>query len=398
MEKLSIKDLDLKGKVVFIRVDFNVPVDEKGNILDDSRIRASLKTINYAMDHGAKVVLASHLGRPKGRDPKLSLRPVAKRLSRLLKKDVIFVEDCVGDKVREAIESLGEGDVLLLENLRFYPEETKNDPEFARRLVEHCDYYVNDAFGTAHRRHASTYGAPKYAKVAAMGFLMQEEMEYFKRALEDPQRPLVAIIGGAKVSTKIGLLKSLLNKVDKMLIGGAMAFTFLRAMDYPTGRSLVENEFVDTALEVMEYAKDRGVRFYIPVDFVFAPEAKERVKSVVKPYQEHPDDMMGLDIGPATVELFKEALADAQTVVWNGPLGLFELEKFKTGTVSIAKYVASLNALTIAGGGDTAAALNLAGVTDKISHISTGGGAFLELLEKGTLPCIEVLTDREAVA
>ncbi len=398
MEKLSIRDLDLKGKVVFIRVDFNVPVDEKGNILDDSRIRASLKTINYAMDHGAKVVLASHLGRPKGRDPKLSLRPVAKRLSRLLKKDVVFVEDCVGEKVREAIESLGEGDVLLLENLRFYPEETKNDPEFARRLVEHCDYYVNDAFGTAHRRHASTYGAPKYAKVAAMGFLMQEEMEYFKRALEDPQRPLVAIIGGAKVSTKIGLLKSLLNKVDKMLIGGAMAFTFLRAMDYPTGRSLVENEFVDTALEVMEYAKDRGVRFYIPVDFVFAPEAKERVKSVVKPYQEHPDDMMGLDIGPATVELFKEALADAQTVVWNGPLGLFELEKFKTGTVSIAKYVASLNALTIAGGGDTAAALNLAGVTDKISHISTGGGAFLELLEKGTLPCIEVLTDREAVA
>ncbi len=398
MDKLSIRDLDLKGKRVFIRVDFNVPIDAKGNILDDSRIRASLKTINYAIDKGAKVILASHLDRPKGRDPKYSLKPVAERLSRLLGKEVIFVDDCIGEKVKEAVSKMKPGDVILLENLRFYSEETKNDPEFARKLVEYADYYVNDAFGTAHRKHASTYGAAQFAKVAAMGFLMEEEIEYFKRALENPTRPLVAIIGGAKVSTKIGLLKSLIDKVDKMLIGGAMAFTFIRALGYPTGRSLVEPDYIETAKEVMQHARDRGVKFYLPVDFVLAPEASDKVKSVIKPYQEHPEDLMGLDIGPATVELFKEVLSDAETVVWNGPLGMFELEKFKAGTVSIARYVASLSALSIVGGGDTDAAIEVAGVKDKISHISTGGGAFLELLEKGTLPCVEVLTDKEAVS
>ncbi len=394
MDKLSIKDLDLKGKTVFIRVDFNVPVDAKGNILDDSRIRAALKTINYAIDRGAKVILASHLDRPKGWDERYSLRPVAVRLSRLLKKDVVFVEDCVGPKVEEAVSKMQPGDVVLLENLRFYEEEKKNDPEFAKKLVQYADYYVNDAFGTAHRKHASTYGAALVAPVAAAGFLMEEEIEYFERAMENPARPLVAIIGGAKVSTKIGLLEALLDRVDKMVVGGAMAFTFLRALGYPTGRSLVEEEFLGTASEVMELAKKKGVKFYLPVDFVVAPEPSDKVKSYRKPYQEIPDDMMGLDIGGATIELFKEVLSDAGTIVWNGPMGLFELAKFKRGTVEIAKYVASLEALSIVGGGDTDAAVEMAGVKHRISHVSTGGGAFLELLKNGTLPCIEVLDDR----
>lgn len=394
---MSIRDLDLKGKTVLIRVDFNVPIDDKGNILDDSRIRASLKTINYAIDKGAKIVLISHLDRPKGRDPRYSLKPVADRLSRLLMKEVKFVEDCIGPEVEKAIKDLKEGDVLLLENVRFYPEEIKNDPEFAKKLVEHVDYFINDAFGTAHRKHASTYGAAQFAKVAAMGFLMEEEMEYFKKAFENPVRPLVAIIGGAKVSTKIGILKTLVEKVDKLLIGGAMAFTFLRALGYKTGKSLVELEFVDTAMQIIYKAKGNGVKFYLPVDFAVAEEPSDRARSYYKTFQEIPEDMMGLDIGPASIILFKEALDDANTIIWNGPLGLFELEKFKTGSVEIAKHIASLGALSIAGGGDTAAAISVAGVSDKISHISTGGGAFLELLEKGTLPCVEVLTDKEAL-
>ncbi len=398
MNKVSIRDLDLKGKVIFVRVDFNVPVDDKGNVLDDSRIRAALKTINYAIDKGAKVVLASHLDRPKGWDERYSLKPVAVRLSRLLKKDVKFVDDCIGEKVKGAVDEMEEGDVLLLENLRFYKEETANDEEFAKNLVEYADYYVNDAFGTAHRKHASTYGAAKFAKVAAMGFLIEEEMEYFKRAMENPSRPLVAIIGGAKVSTKIGLLKSLVRKVDKMLIGGAMAFTFLKALGFDTGRSLLEQDYVETAKEVMRLAKQGRVKFYLPVDFVVADEPSDRAKAYYKAFQEIPENMMGLDIGPATVELFKEALSDAETIIWNGPMGYFELKKFKTGSVQIARYVASLNALSIVGGGDTDAVVSMAGVKEKISHVSTGGGAFLELLEKGTLPCVEVLTDKEASA
>ncbi len=397
MNKLSIRDLDLKGKRVFIRVDFNVPIDDRGNILDDSRIRAALKTINYAIDHGAKIGLASHLGRPKGRDPRYSLKPVAGRLSRLLHKEVEFVDDCIGPKVKEAIEKLKNGDILLLENVRFYPEETKNDPEFAKKLVEHVDYYVNDAFGTAHRKHASTYSAAKFAKLAAMGFLIEEEIEYFKKAFENPARPFVAIIGGAKVSTKIGILKTLVEKVDKLLIGGAMAFTFLKAMGYRTGKSLVELEYLDVAMQIVYKARGNGIKLYLPVDFAVASEASDTARSYFVPFQEIPEDMMGLDIGPATITLFKEALNDANTIVWNGPLGLFELEKFKTGSVEIARHIASLGALSIAGGGDTAGAINMAGVSEKISHISTGGGAFLELLEKGTLPCVEVLTDKEAV-
>ncbi len=394
MNKLTIKDVDITGKKVLIRVDFNVPVDERGNILDDTRIRASLKTINYALDKRAKVILVSHLGRPKGKDPRYSLKPVAERLSRLLGKEVKFVEDCVGEKVIKAIESLSEGEVLLLENIRFHPGETKNDDELAKTLASYADVYVNDAFGTAHRKHASTYGVAKYAKIAVMGFLMQEEIEYFEKALESPARPVVAVIGGAKVSSKIGVLNSLINRVDKLIVGGAMAFTFWAALGYKTGKSLVEKFYYGTAKEIMRKTKEKDVKFYLPVDFVVAEEPSDKVPSYTKPYQEIPDNMMGLDIGRASIELFKEALSDAKTVIWNGPMGMFELERFKTGTIEIAKTIASLDALSIAGGGDTDAAIHKAGVKNRISHISTGGGAFLELLEKGTLPCVEVLNDK----
>ena len=395
MNKLTIRDVDIQGKKVLIRVDFNVPIDEKGNILDDTRIRASLKTINYALDKNAKIILVSHLGRPKGKDPKFSLKPVAVRLSRLLGKEVKFVDECCGDKVKKAVEDLKPGEVLLLENIRFHPGETKNDEELARELASLCDVYVNDAFGTAHRKHASTYGVAKFVPVAVMGFLMEEEIEYFNKALKEPVRPVVAVIGGAKVSSKIGVLNNLVNRVDKLIIGGAMAFTFLLSHGWSVGKSLVEKDFLDTAKEIFKKAKEKGVKFYLPVDFVVASEPSDNVPSFTKPFQEIPEDMMGLDIGPASIQLFKEVLSDANTIVWNGPMGMFELEKFKTGTVEIARYIAGLNALSIAGGGDTDAAIHKAGVKDRISHISTGGGAFLELLENGTLPCVEVLTDKE---
>jgi len=388
----TIEDFDLRGRRVFIRVDYNVPLDEAGNVTDDSRIRRSLPTVNYALDHGGRVILASHLGRPKGKpDPGLSLKPVAVRLSRLLEKEVRFAPDCIGPQVEEMVENLRPGEVLLLENLRFHPGETKNDTEFAQALARLADVYINDAFGTAHRKHASTYGIVQFVKEAGVGFLMKKEIEYFERALVDPRRPLLAIIGGAKVSTKIGILESLLEKVDKMIIGGAMAFTFYRYLGWPTGSSLVEEDMVDVAGRVMKRAWQGGVKLYVPVDVVVAPELSPHAESRTVPCQEIPQAWMGLAIGPATITLFEEVIADAQTIIWNGPMGVFEMEKFKNGTFSVARAIGRSSALSIAGGGDTDVAIHRAGVTDQISYISTGGGAFLELLEKGTLPALEVL-------
>ncbi len=392
--KKTLRDVDVSGKRVLVRVDFNVPIDDKGNILDDSRIRASLKTINYLIDKGAKIILISHLDRPKGPDPRYSLRNVAERLARLLGKEVKFVPEIVGDTVKAEIERLKEGDVLLLENVRFHPGETKNDEELAKTLAGYCDIFVNDAFGTAHRKHASTYGVALFAKEAAMGFLIEEEVEYFFKAFENPVRPLVAIIGGAKVSSKIGVIKHLIDKVDKIIVGGAMAFTFLKAKGYDVGKSLVEEDYCELARELEVMAKSKKVRFYLPVDFVVATEMRDNSPTAVRAYQEIPAGMMGLDIGPATLQLIREVLQDAQTIIWNGPLGVFELERFRAGSVEVARLIANLGVLSVAGGGETEALLNIAGVRDRFSHVSTGGGAFLELLEKGTLPCIEVLHDK----
>ena len=395
----TLEELQLEGRRVFIRVDFNVPLDEGGNITDDSRIRRSLPTIEYVLDHGGRVILASHLGRPKGKpDPRLSLQPVAVRLSRLLRKEVKFAPDCIGPQVEEMVEALQRGEVLLLENLRFHPGETKNDPEFSRALARLADVYINDAFGTAHRRHASTYGIVQFVQEMGIGFLMKQEIEYFQRALVDPDRPLLAVVGGAKVSTKIGILEALLKKVDKLIIGGAMAFTFYRYLGWPTGKSLVEEEMVDTAGRILREARDRGVKFYIPVDVVVAPEISPHAPSRTVPNQEIPEDWMGLDIGPASITLFEEVVADVRTIIWNGPMGVFEVDKFKQGTFSIARIIGKSSALSIAGGGDTDVAIHQAGVMDQISYISTGGGAFLELLEKGTLPALEVMREKRGVS
>lgn len=394
-KRLTIKDLDVKGKRVLVRVDYNVPIDEKGNILDDSRIRASLKTVNYLIDKGAKVILMSHLGRPKGPDSRYSLKPVAERLSRLLKRDVRFVPEVVGEAVKRAIDELADGDVLLIENVRFHPGETKNDEAFAKELASYGEIFVNDAFGTAHRKHSSTYGVTLYSRVKAMGFLMEEEVEYFFRAFENPARPLVALLGGAKVSSKMGVIRTLIDKVDKIVIGGAMAFTFLKAKGYSVGRSLVEDDFCELARDLEAEAKHKKVKFYLPVDFVVAPELRNNAPTAIRPYQEIPDNLMGLDIGPATLQLVREVLQDAQTVIWNGPFGAFEYERFRSGSVELARLIAGLGVLAVAGGGETEALLNVAGVRDRFSHVSTGGGAFLELIEKGTLPCIEVLDEKK---
>ncbi len=392
----TIEDFDLEGKRVFIRVDYNVPMDEDGNITDDVRIRRSLPTVNYALDHNGRVILASHLGRPKGEpDPKLSLRPVAIRLSRLLEKEVHFIPECIGPEVEKEVERLRPGEVALLENLRFHKGETKNDPEFAKALASLTDVYINDAFGTAHRRHASTYGIVPFVAEAGIGFLMKKEIGYFNKALVSPGRPLLAIIGGAKISTKIGIMESLLQKVDKMIVSGAMAFTFYRYLGWPTGKSLVEGDMVDMAGKIIESAWKGGVKLYFPVDTVVAKEMAPRAESQVTPCQEIPSGWMGLDIGPASIILFEEVIAGSETIIWNGPMGVFEMEKFKKGTLSVARAIARTPALSIAGGGDTDVAINEAGVTDQITYISTGGGAFLEFLEKGTLPALEVLNEKE---
>ena len=393
--KKTLRDVDVKGKRVLVRVDFNVPIDEQGNIVDDTRIRASLPTIEYLMDARAKTILMSHLGRPKGRDPKYSLAPVAKRLSRLIGAEVRLAPDCVGEEVKGMVESLGEGEILLLENLRFHEGETKGDESFAKELASLGEVYVSDAFGTCHRRHASVYLVPKFLRPAVMGFLLEKEINYFERAMVSPQRPVVAVLGGAKVSTKLGIIKNLLKRVDKLFIGGAMAFTFIKALGYRVGSSLVEEELIPTALDILDIAKKLDVKLYLPVDFVVGQEVSDNTPTRVVPWQEIPDGWRGLDIGPVSLGLLGEVLSDAQTIIWNGPMGVFELDRFKNGTFETAKMIAQSPALTIAGGGDTDHAIHRAGVYNAIDFVSTGGGAFLELLEGNTLPCLEVLDDRE---
>ena len=385
---------DLSGKKVFIRVDFNVPLDENQNITEDTRIRAVLPTINYALDYNAKVILASHLGRPKGeRKPKYSMAPAAKRLSRLLGKEVKLAPDCIGDEVTAMIDRMNPGDVLMLENVRFYPGEEKNDDSFAKALANGCEIYVNDAFAVSHRAHASVEAISKFFPIVAAGFLMKNEMSYFEKAMTNPIRPLVAILGGAKVSGKLEVLGNLLNKVDKIVIGGGMAFTFLKALGYNVGKSLVEEDLIETAKKTYDAARAKGIKFYLPVDCVaadrFNPEAETKVTTV----QEIPDEWMALDIGPATVTLFAEALQNAKTIIWNGPMGVFEMDAFSRGTFAMVSAVANSYALTIVGGGDTDSAVHRAGEYAKISYISTGGGAFLELLEGKVLPGIKVLEE-----
>lgn len=395
LNKLTIEDLDIKGKRVFIRVDFNVPLDENLKITDDRRIRSALPTINYAIDEGAKVILASHLGRPKGKaSPRASLAPVAKRLQRLLDKDVIFADDCIGPQVENFVSKMKSGDVLLLENLRFHLEEEKNDEEFAKALARLADAYVNDAFGAAHRAHASIVGITRFIPAVA-GFLLKREIEYLKGAVLNPVRPFVAILGGAKVSGKIGVLENLVDKVDKVIVGGGMAFTFIKAMGYEIGNSLVETDMLDFANSLREKLIRNNVKFYLPVDCVIAQSMEPGVETKIVTTQEIPKGWLALDIGPASVRLFSEAIQDAKTVIWNGPMGVFELDAFSRGSYAIAHSVADAYALTIVGGGDTDLAVHKAGVSDSISFISTGGGASLQLLEGKELPGIAALTDRK---
>ncbi|MBM4288201.1 MAG: phosphoglycerate kinase [Deltaproteobacteria bacterium] len=391
-----LQDADIRGKTVFIRVDFNVPLDRNQNITDDSRIRAVLPTVNYCLDEDAKVILASHLGRPKGSDPMLSLAPVARRLSRLLHKTVKFAPDCIGPETQQRKREMQAGDVLLLENLRFYPGETKNDPDFARQLMEGVDVYVNDAFAVGHRAHASVHAVTQFAPVCVAGFLMRDEVHYFHKSMEDPARPLVAIIGGAKISSKLTALFNLMQHVDKLIIGGAMANTFIKAKGYEVGKSLVDDSLVDTAKELMDLAIQKKVKFYLPVDCVVADSLDTRAESKVTTIQEVPEDWLIADIGPATITLFNEALQNAKTVVWNGPMGAFEIDAFSRGTMAMVHNVANSFALTIVGGGDTDVAIHKAGEANKISYISTGGGAFLELLEGKKLPGIKALEDWHA--
>ena len=387
-----IDEVDLKGKTVFIRVDFNVPLDRNRNITDDTRIRAVLPTINYCLEGGAKVILASHLGRPKGqRTEEFSLAPVARRLAYRLHKKVKFAPDCIGPEVDKLKKKMKGGDVVLLENLRFYPGEEKNDREFAKELMKGVDIYVDDAFAVAHRAHASVEAVTHFAPACVAGFLMRDEVHYFHKSMEDPARPLVAIIGGAKISGKLTALVNLLKHVDKLIIGGAMANTFLKAMGYNTGKSLVDDTLLDTAKDLMTAAISKEIKFYLPVDCVVADRLEKQAETKITPVQEVPQDWMIVDIGPATVTLFGEALQNAKTIIWNGPMGAFEYDAFGRGTMAMVHKVAESYALTIVGGGDTDVAVHKAGEFQRFSYVSTGGGAFLELLEGKKLPGIAAL-------
>jgi phosphoglycerate kinase len=391
----TVDQLELKGKRVFIRVDFNVPLNEKNEITDDTRIVQSLPTLRFAMEAGGKVVLASHLGRPKGkRDPKFSLAPVAERLSQLLGEKVTLASDCIGEEVQKQIRGLREGEVLLLENLRFHPEEEKNDENFSKALASLCEVYVNDAFGAAHRAHASTEGMTRYVKTVAAGFLMMKEVESLEKALVNPQKPYVALLGGAKVSDKIGVIENLLNKVTTLLVGGGMAYTFLKAKGFEVGRSLVEEDQLGFSLNLLGKA-DGKVKFLLPSDHIAAERMDLQAKRQIVKNEMIPRDWVCLDIGPETVRVFSEEIRTAKTIVWNGPMGVFEMEPFSQGTFNIAKAVADSSAFSIVGGGDSVAAVNQAGVAERISHISTGGGASLEFLEGKKLPGIEALRKEE---
>jgi len=389
-----IDEIDIKGKKVMFRFDFNVPLDSNLKITDDTRIRAILPTLNHALDENARIIIASHLGRPKGKPvPQLSLAPVAKRLSRLLGKEVTMAHDCVGPDVMKLVEDMKPGEVVLLENLRFHPEEEKNDDRFAKELAGLADIFIDDAFGNAHRSHASNVGITKYVKKCAAGFLIKKELNYLIRAVDKPARPFVAIIGGSKVSGKLEALVNLIEKVDKVIIGGGMAFTFLKALGNEVGKSIVEDDLIDKALQVMETAKKLGVKLYLPVDCVIAENISAEAESKIVPVQEMNGHWMGLDIGPATITLFTEALSNAKTIIWNGPMGVFEIDAFGRGTAAMVHSVANSYALTIVGGGDTDVAVHKTGESDKISFISTGGGASLELLEGKVLPAIKALEE-----
>ncbi len=394
MNKKTVKDIDLKGKKVFVRCDFNVPMDENQNITDNTRIKAALPTIKYLLEQNCKIILASHLGRPKGEvKPEFSLKPVAKELSKLLGKDIIMANDVIGEDATSKAENIKEGEIMLLENVRFHREETDNDPEFAKKLASMAEIFVNDAFGTAHRAHASTTGIADYIPGVA-GFLIEKELKFLGNAINNPERPFVAILGGAKVSDKIGVIDSLLDKVDTLMIGGGMAYTFFKAQGYNVGNSLCEVEKTDLALEEMKKAKEKGVKLLLPIDTKIGKEFKPDTESKTVAWTEIPDEWEGFDIGEKTIEMFKKELQNAKTVIWNGPLGLFEFDQFAIGTNEIAKTLADLDATTIIGGGDSAAAVTKAGLADKMTHISTGGGASLEFLEGKKLPGIECLQDK----
>ncbi|MFS0780125.1 phosphoglycerate kinase [Bacillus sp. 1P06AnD] len=393
MNKMSIKDIDVKGKRVFCRVDFNVPM-QNGQITDDTRVRAALPTIQYLMEQGAKVILASHMGRPKGQvNEELRLTPVAKKLSELLGKEVAKANEAYGDAVKAQIEKMNDGDVLLLENVRFYPGEEKNDPELAKEFASLADIFVNDAFGAAHRAHASTEGIAKLIP-AVSGFLMQKELDVLGKALSNPERPFTAIIGGAKVKDKIGVIENLLEMVDNLIIGGGLAYTFIKAQGHEIGESLLEEDKIELAKTFMAKAKEKGVNFLMPVDAVIAPEFGENVETKVVDIDAIPADWQALDIGPKTVELYAQTIKESKLVIWNGPMGVFEFDKFANGTKGVAQALADSGAYSVIGGGDSAAAVEKFHLGDKMSHISTGGGASLEFMEGKQLPGVVALNDK----
>lgn len=387
-----IDEIDLSGKRLFIRVDFNVPLDENQNITDDNRIRAALPTVEYALEKGASVILASHLGRPKGqRNPKFSMEPVARRLGELLNKEVKLAPDCIGPEVAEMAAAMRPGDVVMLENLRFHKEETDDDPEFAKKLAALADVYINDAFAVCHRRNASVHAITDFVKECGAGFLIKNELHYYEKALESPKRPLGVIVGGVKISSKLGAIQNLMQKVDKLFVGGAMANTFFVSKGYKVGKSLMEEHMVETAGKLMKEAEDKGISLFLPVDVVVAERLESGADFKEVDIDDVPENWQILDVGPKTVEKYSDELKDCATIIWNGPLGAFETSPFDRGTVGIARCLAELDSLTVVGGGDTAAALKHAGVEDRVSYISTGGGAFLKLLEGKKLPAIEAL-------